>query len=142
MKNPIAIVKLREGVVEEANLFSNAQDAEEKFTLEALDLGAKKDDIESHIEDGYYEGKYLTVCLVTLDVSQREPDPNITLSLSERIERAWDSNPMWDLALELHKEGYTETSLQSDENINSSAVQTLRNYLRDISKNNPKPKRL
>lgn len=61
---PILVVKIREGVVDEATLFDDPKDAEEKFTVDALDLGAKKDDMESHLDDGYYQIMNASVCLV------------------------------------------------------------------------------
>jgi hypothetical protein len=64
-KEPILVVKIRDGVVDEAKLFSDVKRAEECFTLTCLDLGARKDDMDTLLDDGYYQDlKSTTVCLV------------------------------------------------------------------------------
>jgi len=67
-KEPILVVDIREGVVNEALLFTDVKRAEEAFTIKALDLGAKKDDMDGHLEDGYYLGANFSVCLTHPDV--------------------------------------------------------------------------
>ena len=71
-KDPILVVVVSEGVVDEAKLFNNVLDAQECFTLAALDLGARKDDMETHLDDGYYEGKNSAVCLTHPEVCIRK----------------------------------------------------------------------
>ena len=67
-KESILIVTIKDGVVNDAKLFSNVKRAEEAFTIKAMDLGARKDDIDSHLDDGYYQGSNETVCLVHPEV--------------------------------------------------------------------------
>jgi len=64
MKNPIVVVKIREGVVDEAILCNDAKRAEEGFILGALELGARKEDMETHLDDGYYQIENASICLV------------------------------------------------------------------------------
>lgn len=78
---PVLVITVRDGVVNEAKLFDNVHRAEECFTLECLDKGASKDDIEAHIEDGYYQGMNFAVCLVHPEILTEEiingaPDPD------------------------------------------------------------------
>jgi hypothetical protein len=64
-KEPILVVLIRDGVVDEAKLFTDVKRAEECFVITALDLGARKDDIDLiHLNNGYYQDlKSSTVCL-------------------------------------------------------------------------------
>jgi hypothetical protein len=63
-KDPILVVLIRNGVVDEAKLFTDVKRAEECFTLVCLDLGARKDHMDKHLDDGYYQDlKCSTVCL-------------------------------------------------------------------------------
>lgn len=50
----INVIKLRDNIVDSCNLHTNVKAAEEDFILTALDLGAKKDDMDTHLMDGYY----------------------------------------------------------------------------------------
>jgi len=65
-------------------------------------------------------------------------------SLVDRAEKAWYTNPMWNLAQQLHEEGYDETSIMEElsDHVTDVILITLRNYLRDIKLNIPKPRRL
>jgi len=63
-RKPILVVTIRDGVVDEAKLFTNVKRAEECYTIECLDRGAKKDDMDNHLDNGYYEGVSSSVCLV------------------------------------------------------------------------------
>ena len=68
-KEHILIVTIKDGVVNEAKLFTNVKQAEEAFIIKAMDLGARKDDLESrHLDDGYYPGSNETVCIVHPEV--------------------------------------------------------------------------
>jgi hypothetical protein len=67
-KEPILIITIKDGVVNEAKLFTNLKRAEEAFIIKAMDLGARKDDIDSHLDDGYYPGSNETVCIVHPEV--------------------------------------------------------------------------
>jgi len=50
------VLSIESFVVEEEQLSNEVvEKAEELFTAKALENGAKPDDIETHIEDGYYE---------------------------------------------------------------------------------------
>ena len=62
-KEPVLVVKIRDGVVDEVKLFTDPKRAEECFTLTALDLGARKDDMDTHLDDGYYEIANASVCI-------------------------------------------------------------------------------
>jgi len=64
-KKPILVVIIRHGIIDEAKLFTDVKRAEECFILTCLDLGARKDDMDTHLDDGYYQDlKHTTVCLV------------------------------------------------------------------------------
>ena len=64
-KEHILIVTIKEGVVNEAKFFTNIK----AFINKAVDLGARKDDLESrHLDDGYYPGSNETVCIVHPEV--------------------------------------------------------------------------
>jgi hypothetical protein len=68
-KEPILVVTIKDGVVDEAKLFTDVKRAEECFTLAALDLGARKDNMDTHLDDGYYQDlKSTTVCLTHPEV--------------------------------------------------------------------------
>ena len=54
-KEQILIITIKDGVVNEAKLFSNVKKAEEAFIIKAVDLGAKPRDLDSHLDDGYYQ---------------------------------------------------------------------------------------
>ena len=60
----ICILKMKDGVVEECNLYTNKDDAKEDFTLTALDLGARKDYIDFHISEGYFSGPFGNVFFI------------------------------------------------------------------------------
>jgi hypothetical protein len=62
-KEPILVVMIKDGVVDEVKLFTDPKRAEECFILTALDLGARKDDMDDHLDDGYYEGANFSVCI-------------------------------------------------------------------------------
>jgi len=64
-KEPTLVVVINDGSVSEAKLFTDVKRAEECFILTCLDLGARKDDMDTHLDDGYYQDlKHTTVCLV------------------------------------------------------------------------------
>lgn len=67
-KEPVLVVKIRDGVVDEVKLFTDPKRAEECFTLAALDIGARKDDMECILDDGYYQGMNFSVCLTHPEV--------------------------------------------------------------------------
>jgi hypothetical protein len=69
----INVIKIKDGVVEECSLHTNVKDAEEEFTLGALDLGAKKEDMDDHLSDGYCLSRHLnkSVCLVWPKLKKR-----------------------------------------------------------------------
>lgn len=68
-KKPIVVVIIRRGLIDESKLFTDVKRAEECFTLAALDLGASKDNMDTHLDDGYYQDlKYSTVCLTHPEV--------------------------------------------------------------------------
>ena len=53
-KEPILVLTFKDESVNEAKLFYEVHDAEECFTLKALDLGARKGDMSNHLDNGYY----------------------------------------------------------------------------------------
>jgi hypothetical protein len=68
-KDPILVVLIRNGVVDEAKLFTDVKRAEECFTITCLDLGARKSDMDTHLDNGYYQDlKCSTVCLTHPEV--------------------------------------------------------------------------
>jgi hypothetical protein len=62
-KDYIAVIIIKDGVVDEAKLFTDNNKAEECFTLECLNRLADKEDIEDLLDDGYYEGNNFSVCI-------------------------------------------------------------------------------
>jgi hypothetical protein len=63
-KEPVLVVIIKNNVVDEAKLFSDVKKAEECFTLECLNIGAKKDDMDVILDEGYYQDFNCTaVCL-------------------------------------------------------------------------------
>lgn len=68
----VSVIKVKEGVVNSAKIFSNAKDAEECFITEATILGAKKEDMESYLDNGYYSIMNASVCLVHPDDLRNE----------------------------------------------------------------------
>jgi len=71
-KEPIAVVTIKDGVINESKLFYDVHDAEECFTLKALDFGASKDDMSDLLDNGYYEGTNSTVCITWPEVCIRK----------------------------------------------------------------------
>lgn len=68
-KKPILVVIIRHGLIDESKLFTDMNRAKECFILAALDLGARKDDMDTHLDDGYYQDlKHTTVCLTHPEV--------------------------------------------------------------------------
>lgn len=67
-KDYIAVVTIKDGVVDEAKLFTDNKKAEKCFTLECLNRLAKKCDIETHLDEGYYEGGNFSVCITHPEV--------------------------------------------------------------------------
>ena len=68
-KEPTLVVVINDGSVSEAKLFTDVKRAEECFTLTCLDIGARKDDMDAHLDNGYYQDlKSTTVCLVHPEV--------------------------------------------------------------------------
>jgi len=73
-KEQILIITIKDGVVNDAKLFSNTNLAEKVFIKKALELGARENDLvnrkdmDSHLDDGYYQGSNETVCLVHPEV--------------------------------------------------------------------------
>lgn len=71
---PILVITIQDGVVNEAKLFSSTNLAEKNFIKKALDFGAcendlvNRKDMDSHLDDGYYQGSNETVCLVHPEV--------------------------------------------------------------------------
>ena len=63
-KDYICVIKIKEGVVDECSLHTNVKDAEEEFTLAALDIGANKKFMNTHLDDGYCISNDRSVCLV------------------------------------------------------------------------------
>ena len=75
----INIIVIKEGVVDTCETFvakfnsevnANVQLAELKFAERASEYGASENNMESHIEDGYYAGFNFAVCLVHSDIQQ------------------------------------------------------------------------
>jgi hypothetical protein len=60
----ILVITIKDGVVNEALSFSNVKKAEVRFTKEALKLGAKRDDMDVHLDDGFFAIANASVCLV------------------------------------------------------------------------------
>jgi len=63
-KESILVVTISADVVNDAKLFTDNLKAEEYFTLQCLDHGATKDDMETHLDDGYFIGSNWSVCIV------------------------------------------------------------------------------
>jgi hypothetical protein len=68
MNEPVLVVTIKNGVVDEAKLFTDNKKAEECFTLECLNRLAEKCDMEAHLDDGYYEGSNSSVCITHPEV--------------------------------------------------------------------------
>jgi hypothetical protein len=75
----INVIVIKEGIVDSCETFvaktkaevnANVQLAELKFAERASEYGASEDDMESHIEDGYYAGGNFSICLVHSDIQQ------------------------------------------------------------------------
>ena len=66
----VLVVMIEDGVIKEAKLFHDVKLAEKCFTLNAIKLGAPREDIESHLDDGYYSKHNLSVCIVHPEVFQ------------------------------------------------------------------------
>lgn len=62
-KDYIAVVTIKNGVVDEAKLFTDNKKAEECFTLECLNKLAKECDMDVYLDDGYYDGANFSVCI-------------------------------------------------------------------------------
>jgi hypothetical protein len=67
-KKPVLVVKIKNGVIDEAKLFTDVKRAEECFILECLEAGARKADIDCILDEGYYLGMYFSVCLTHPEV--------------------------------------------------------------------------
>ena len=68
VKEPILVVTISADVVHEAKLFTDVKHAEECFTLECLNHGAKKDDMDTHLDDGYFIISNWSVCITWPEV--------------------------------------------------------------------------
>jgi hypothetical protein len=67
-KDKVLVVTIKDGVVDEAKLFTDVKRAEECFTMACLDVGARKGDMECILDDGYYQGMNFTVCITHPEV--------------------------------------------------------------------------
>ena len=63
-KEQILVITIKNGVVNEAKLFSSINLAEKVFTKKALELGACENDLDSYLDDGYYQDSNETLCLI------------------------------------------------------------------------------
>lgn len=68
VKEPILVVTIKDSVVDEAKLFTDVKRAEECFILKCLDNGASKDDLDTHLDDGYYQVDSFSVCITWPEV--------------------------------------------------------------------------
>lgn len=59
----IQVIIIKDNLIETITAFTSPDKAKKYFTSICLDYGANKDNIKSHIEDGYYMWMNGTVCL-------------------------------------------------------------------------------
>ena len=69
-KEPILVVTIADNIVKKATLFTNVKLAEEAFTIAAMDLGARKEDMDDHLDNGYYEN-IESVCITWPDLNPK-----------------------------------------------------------------------
>jgi len=61
----VLIITIKDGIVDEALSYKDdVKRAEDKFTKKALELGAEQQDIDTHLEDGYFSIANASVCIV------------------------------------------------------------------------------
>jgi hypothetical protein len=62
-KQIVLVVTIKDDVVDEAKAFTDVKAAEECFTLICLDHLANKDDMDMHLDDGYFMWTNGSVCI-------------------------------------------------------------------------------
>lgn len=74
-KNPekifINVIKIKDGVVDECSLHTNIKNAEEEFTLTAINMGADEHFMSDYLDDGYFQSLNKCVCFVWPDLKKR-----------------------------------------------------------------------
>jgi hypothetical protein len=63
----LTVIKIRDNIVDSCNLYTNVKAAEEDFIITSLDLGARKDDMDTHLDNGYYFHANTSVYIVWPD---------------------------------------------------------------------------
>ena len=70
----IMVITVCDSVVSSTKIYCDLVEAEEKFTRIALEIGADSDEMEDHLEDGYYVSlnTHYSVNLTTIAIDVTE----------------------------------------------------------------------
>lgn len=65
------VITIEGNVVNECKGYKTSEEAEKAFKETALQMGARSEDLELHLEDGYYlDCGCISVCLVHPDIQE------------------------------------------------------------------------